>query len=115
MEGSKDNISYARGLLYYLGVTDVVVVDALWLGWRDLEKFKTDDKPQGKSGSQVNDLKKARMLKDCNSYKAVFVSLSFTFAERQRICELYVELHKRNDEDVASIISIVVALYRTGR
>ena len=59
--------------------------------------------------------KKARMLKDCNSYKAVFVSLSFTFAERQRICELYVELHKRNDEDVASIILIVVALYRTGR
>ena len=45
MEDSKDDISYARGLLYYLGVTDVVVVDALRLGRRDLEKFKTDDKP----------------------------------------------------------------------
>ena len=64
--------------------------------WKN-SKQMINQSSQGKSGSQVNDLKKARMLKDCNSYKAVFVSLSFTFAERQRICELYVELHKRND------------------
>lgn len=73
-EHSKDDISYARSLFDYLGVKDVVVMDALR---RDLEKVKTDGKPRllqvrvRNLGHKSMILKKARMLKDSDSYKDV--------------------------------------------
>ena len=101
-----DDISHARSLFDFLGVKDVVVVDALRLGRHNLEKVKTDDRPRLLKVRVANlahksiILQKAKMLKGSVSYKDVFVRPSYTYAERQRIRELYADLNKRNEAGV---------------
>ena len=84
----------------------MVVVDALRLGRHNLEKVKTDDRPRLLKVRDANlahksiILLKAKMLKGSVSYKDVFVGPSYTYAERQRIRELYADLNKRNEAGV---------------
>ena len=108
ISGIKESISqdedarFVKDLFSYLGEKDVVVVDCFRLGKSPITNSAS--KPRllkvslANSNQRTSVLKKAKLLKDSDHFKQIFVRPSYTLVERIHIKSLYNTLQSQQEE-----------------